>query len=266
LIAGVITDKNVLPVTRLNFGRTQLETSSGVHTLGRLMCTGLVTFSGLPKSCQDLWLIGHTLNGFYSVMGSAMMESVYCDFTKFSGDEGNFSESFIKIIKWRNSNSRKGFQKWIGYVDVKSAPVLFYVQRNSDFNTTDTPIPFELARVNEGNAMDLPSGIFTASRPGIYFFSFTGVAYLYSSDSASYNSSLYLNGNIIGSSHVPNKKAPVDQFSPFTLQSTLKLKKGDQLWVTFSYYGDSNSHLHDDSFHFTHFTGFMLEEEIVASL
>ncbi|EFX82526.1 hypothetical protein DAPPUDRAFT_27396, partial [Daphnia pulex] len=35
---SVITDKNVLPVTRLNFGRTQLETSSGVHTLGRFEC------------------------------------------------------------------------------------------------------------------------------------------------------------------------------------------------------------------------------------
>jgi hypothetical protein len=86
LFAGVITDKNVLPVTRLNFGRTQLETSSGVHTLGRLVCT--LTFSGLPKSCQDLRLIGHTLNGFYSVMGSAKMESVYCDFTKLPDDTG----------------------------------------------------------------------------------------------------------------------------------------------------------------------------------
>ncbi|EFX63162.1 hypothetical protein DAPPUDRAFT_17597, partial [Daphnia pulex] len=35
---GAITDKNVLPITRLNFGRTQLETSSGVHTLGRFEC------------------------------------------------------------------------------------------------------------------------------------------------------------------------------------------------------------------------------------
>jgi hypothetical protein len=88
LFAGVITDKNVLPITRLNFGRTQLETSSGVHTLGRLVCTGLVTLTGLPKSCQDLWLIGHTLNGFYYVMGSAKMESVYCDFTKLPDDAG----------------------------------------------------------------------------------------------------------------------------------------------------------------------------------
>jgi hypothetical protein len=98
LIAGVITEKNVLPVTRLNFGRTQLEISSGVHTLGRLVCTGLVTLTGLPKSCQDLWLIGHTLNGFYSVMESTKMESVYCDFTKLPDDAGNLFK-FSRIIK-----------------------------------------------------------------------------------------------------------------------------------------------------------------------
>jgi hypothetical protein len=104
LFAGVITDKNVLPVTRLNFGRTQLETSSGVHTLGRLVCTGLVTLTGLPKSCQDLWLIGHTLNGFYSVMGSAKMESVYCDFTKLPDDTGKCFR-FSPIIQMQLSNS-----------------------------------------------------------------------------------------------------------------------------------------------------------------
>ncbi len=49
-----------------------------------------VAFPGLPSSCGDLKMIGHTLNGFYSVMGSTKMESVYCDFTKFSDDEGNF--------------------------------------------------------------------------------------------------------------------------------------------------------------------------------
>jgi hypothetical protein len=80
-----------LPVTRLNFGRTQLATSSGVHTLGRLVCSGSVAITGFPTSCEDLLLIGHTLNGFYSVKGTKMIESVYCDFTKLPSDSGKYS-------------------------------------------------------------------------------------------------------------------------------------------------------------------------------
>jgi hypothetical protein len=125
---------------------------------------------------------------------------------------------------------------------------------------------FELAVVNEGNAMDLASGIFTAPRPGIYFFSFAGLPRLYSSDSASFDFSLYLNGNFIGSNHVHEKNGPVDQESPFTLQSTLNLKKGDRVWVEITYFtGSYLTSLVDDSAHRTHFMGFMLEEEIVAS-
>ncbi len=153
----------------------------------------------------------------------------------------------------------------IGYADVKSAPVHFYVQRNSNFDTRNTPIPFELARVNEGNAMDLTSGIFTAPRPGIYFFSFTGVARLYNPSPVNLNSHLYLNGNLIGMSNVQESYGFVDQLSPLTLHSTLNLKKGDQLWVTIDY-SVSSSHLFDDSYHYTHFTGFMLKEDIAASL
>ncbi|EFX82287.1 hypothetical protein DAPPUDRAFT_317000 [Daphnia pulex] len=51
-----------------------------------------------------------------------MVKSVYCDFSKLPNEAG--------------------FQKWIGYDDVKSAPVYFYVQRNSPFNTTKSPDPF----------------------------------------------------------------------------------------------------------------------------
>jgi hypothetical protein len=47
-----------------------------------------VAINGLPSSCEDLKMIGHTLNGFYSVMGSAKMESVYCDFSKLPSDAG----------------------------------------------------------------------------------------------------------------------------------------------------------------------------------
>ena len=81
LITGIISDKKFLPITRLNFGRTQLASSSGVHTLGRFECTGHVALNGMPKSCADLFWIGHTINGLYSVMGTEHVETVYCNFS-----------------------------------------------------------------------------------------------------------------------------------------------------------------------------------------
>lgn len=94
----MITDKNVLPITRLNFGRTVLENSSGMHTLGRFECTGQVAVQGMPSSCQDLWLIGHTLSGLYSVMGAAIVENVYCNFTKLPSDPGMNQIEFYHFL------------------------------------------------------------------------------------------------------------------------------------------------------------------------
>ena len=48
----------------------------------------VVAINGLPSSCGDLRMIGHIWNGIYFVMGSAMMESVYCDFSKVPSDPG----------------------------------------------------------------------------------------------------------------------------------------------------------------------------------
>ncbi len=158
-------------------------------------------------------------------------------------------------------------QKWIGYADVKSTPVHFYVQRNSSFSTRDTPTPWDLSRVNEGNAMNLQTGKFTAPRPGIYFFSFTGLAAFPASSSAVWlGVSLYLNGGLIGTGYVSESNTASSQNSPLTLQSTLNLKKGEQVWLQIDWQSTVNAYLYDSVNHFTHFTGFMLEEEIVASL
>jgi hypothetical protein len=203
-------------------------------------------------------------------MDSKRVKNVYCDFTKTT-DAGTVNYFVLIIVNnnfsffsFDNFCNKIELQKMIGTVDVKSAPVHFQVQRNSPFNTTGTPIPFNFARVNEGNAMDLTSGKFTAPRPGIYFFSFTALARLESSSFAWYFSVLYLNGISIGSNFVQENRGPVDQLGSLTLQSTLKLGKGDQVWVQIWYTG--SSFLQDNGNHHTHFTGFMLEEDIFDSL
>jgi|LakMenEpi03Aug12_release.lakeMendotaPanAssembly.Ray.scaffolds.fasta_scaffold411004_2 hypothetical protein len=57
--------------------------------------SAVASTNGLPSSCSDLKRIGHTLNGFYSIAGSTMMESVYCDFTKRPRDPSKY---FIFIL------------------------------------------------------------------------------------------------------------------------------------------------------------------------
>jgi hypothetical protein len=156
-------------------------------------------------------------------------------------------------------------QKKIGYADVKSAAVHFYVQRKNHFNTIGTPIPFEVALVNEGNAMDLASGKFKAPRRGIYFFSFTGIAEFPEKSSYSYLKLVfYLNGSIIGDLWI-EESTQIYQRSPGSLQFTLSMKPGDQVWVEILVLTD-RVYLYGNKDTFTHFTGFMLEEEIVASL
>ena len=88
----------------------------------------------------------------------------------------------------------------IGQYDVKSSPVYFYVQRSTNFDTENVPIPFEVTRLNVGNAMNAASGIFTAPKTGIYFFSFSGLG----SAKRGTFPQLYLNGNLMGSGWAGN--------------------------------------------------------------
>ena len=92
---GVVTDKDLLPLTKLNFGRTIAPTSVKRHKLGRMECNGKVVLDGMPTSCEDLWRVGYILSGIYSVKGSSnKVETVYCDFSKLPGDESKRIKKF----------------------------------------------------------------------------------------------------------------------------------------------------------------------------
>ncbi|XP_046643658.1 uncharacterized protein LOC124328873 isoform X2 [Daphnia pulicaria] len=236
--SGIITDKSVVPMTRLNFGRTQLNTSSGVHTLGKLECSGRVAVTGMPKSCEDLWRIGHTLSGLYSIMGAKMVESVYCDFTKLPNDAG--------------------FQTWIGFEDVKSSSVYFYVQRYANYNQTGTSIPYDVEKLNAGGAMNLQTGIFTAPKPGKYFFSVSGKAGFPASSTWIFlRINLYKNSEYVGFCF--SDEISASQFETFSLESTLDLRKGDTISLKIVEQGPGVYLRGGGSFHFT---GWLLEEDI----
>ena len=92
--------------------------------------------------------------------------------------KAQFSHKDQKILQMENeissrlastaSCSKKGKQEPIdGTVDVH-----FYVQRKSNLGSvTGGVIPFEFAPVNQGNAFDLSSGIFTAPVNGFFIIS-----------------------------------------------------------------------------------------------
>jgi hypothetical protein len=112
--------------------------------------------------------------------------------------------------------------------------------------------------VNEGNAMNLTSVVFTPPRTGTYFFFFTGVA------TGRAQLGLHLNGGEIRFFVIEKANVLLRQWSVLSLQSTLSLKSGDQVWVQMDV--TSWLYMYDSSDHLTHFTGFVLDEGIIESI
>ncbi len=77
---------------QLYFGKYQRKNSYSAYTLGKLECSGKeeVTKDKMPTNCEELALIGHSLNGFYGVKGTGKrdIEMVYCDFNLAPNTEG----------------------------------------------------------------------------------------------------------------------------------------------------------------------------------
>ena len=149
------------------------------------------------------------------------------------------------------------FQTSIGYIDVKpSAPVYFYVQKNVSHSTLGI-VPFEITRLNIGEAMSASAGIFTAPRNGIYSFHFSGVSRHFP-EKTSTLLRLIVNDNIIGRSITSSN----DPFGLYTqsFHAALELKMGDQVWIALSNFSTGEGLYEDKSFnsYYTHFTGHLL--------
>lgn len=107
----------------LHLGKIVYE--GGAVTLGPVTCTGRAAWAyddGQPRSCEDLWALGHTLNGVYTVKNPENSEScsassllyLYCDFTNPDGTKENFNHAGNFIFTCHletQANSLSSFMK-----------------------------------------------------------------------------------------------------------------------------------------------------------
>jgi hypothetical protein len=100
-------------------------------------------------------------------------------------------------------------------------------------------------------------------RGNIFSLSLQRVFFSNSATTRYFRITLYLNGNNIGSTEVEEANTSLSH-TP-SLQSTLDLQAGDQVWVQISYQS-AGVYLYDDGRHFTHFTGWILEQDNFPSL
>ena len=144
---------------------------------------------------------------------------------------------------------------------MKTSPVYFYVQKNQVFNDATNFVPYDIPVVNIGNAIDLTTGVFKAPVKGKYFFSFSGLVHL--TGTGKFWISLMRNDvNMDGSSAVLTSTTDTgDSYQPVTLQATFDLIAGDRIAMKFTPgQTPTNAELFDAAEHYTHFTGYLIEE------
>lgn len=152
-------------------------------------------------------------------------------------------------------------QTLIGYTDVKSTSVYFYVLKSNEARSGR--ITFKIQKLNVGNAMDLSSGTFTAPRSGVYSFSFSGVARLsVTKFTGYYKVALVHNGNVVGHGRGHFDSGNTPDYQTLSFHSTLHLNAGDQVWIQNDDIRALAKLQDGGGEYYTHFTGVLLEEDL----
>jgi len=139
---------------------------------------------------------------------------------------------------------------------VKTKSVHFYVQRKSIFvckGLKDSTVPFEVERLNVGQAMNVSLGVFTAPVAGIYHFEFSGINDKSSSTAVV---TLQVNGVNVGMGN--NEVFAAGTYNRISLTASLKLKANDKVNL-YPYAGT----LYDNDDNQNHFTGWLVEEDLM---
>ena len=116
----------LLPVTRLSFGRTDLIGVKASYTLGRFQCTGQAPVSSKPENCRALFQMGHTLSGFYLVKsGSNKIATTFCDFGKGSSEVGYETRIGTVDVITSIAFGNLGKIRWISINHIASGLILY---------------------------------------------------------------------------------------------------------------------------------------------
>jgi len=112
-----------------------------------------------------------------------------------------------------------------------------------------------LARLNEGEAFDLSSGVFTVPVAGIYHFDFSVVK---DDVYQVLGIQLQVNGVVVGNAYThQGYSSSSKQMTTASLSSSLRLKVNDKVTLL-----KMDGGLVDNEWHQTHFTGWLVEEDL----
>jgi len=114
-------------------------------------------------------------------------------------------------------------------------------------------LPFDLERLNVGGAMNLATGVFTVPVDGIYHFQFSGLR----DYTDATGMSIGLNVNGVNTGNCYSSSLPSYSVGLSGISASLRLKVGDQVTLF-----KGSGTLREDA-HYTHFTGWLVEEDLV---